>query len=64
MLPALLPPRRPFSALEFTLNGESSVACEGLFGGVPNVRVIVVLSGMAGLLHAHLSDMAASRITT
>jgi hypothetical protein len=32
-----------------------------LFGGVPNVRVIVIVSGMAGLLHAHLSDMG--RIT-
>jgi hypothetical protein len=35
-----------------------------LFGGVPNVRVIVVLLGVPGLLHAHLSDIAASRITT
>jgi hypothetical protein len=57
-------PVRPFSAPEITLNGDSRVAGEGLFSGVPNVRVIVVLLGAPGLLHAHFSDIAASRITT
>lgn len=57
-------PVRPFSALEITLNGDSMAVCESLFIGVPNVRVIVVLLGMPGLLHAHFSDITASRITT
>ena len=71
MFPALFPPRPPFSALEIILDRDKSVACEGLSSGVPNVRVIVVLLGVPGLLHAHFgllqahfSDSAASRITT
>lgn len=57
-------PVRPFSALGIILNGDSDLAREGLFSFMPNVRVIVVLLGVAGLLHAHFYDIAASRMTT
>jgi hypothetical protein len=55
---------RPFPAPTTRINGDSSVACADMFSGVPNVGVIMVLLGAPGLLHAHFSDIAASRITT
>ena len=55
---ALFPPSRS------ALNDDSGIACEGLFSGVQNVRVIVGVLGALGLLHAHTCDIAASRITT
>jgi hypothetical protein len=57
-------PVRPFPALGIILTGDSSLACKGLYRGVRNVGVVVVLLAVPRLLHPHFPDGAASRITT